>query len=108
MTEQNEVQRLADALDALDDGYSATPRLAAAKLRGLQSDKESLIYLYVKAADDAIKREAVNAQLLEALKMCIKGTRNIGLGVTTLERLDADPESFLNVARSIAGAKEQA
>lgn len=47
MTQQTEAQRYADALDAMDDGYNATPRLAAAELRRL---------------------DAVNAQLLEALE----------------------------------------
>ena len=35
MTQQTEALRLADALDAMDDGYSATLRLAAAELRRL-------------------------------------------------------------------------
>ena len=93
MTQQTEAQRLANALDA-DRTWLFE--------RGLQQQSMA------EAAAELRRLETVNKQLLEALKMCIKGTRNIGLGVTTLERLDADPESFLNVARAIAAAKEQA
>lgn len=106
MTDRTEAQRLADELVALH-GYPLSIK-AAVELRRLDAelDRKSDAIQRLWAERDSLRTSM--AQLLEVLKMCIKGTRNIGLGVTTLERLDADPESFLNVARSIAGAKEQA
>lgn len=106
MTDQTEAQRLADELVALH-GYPLSIR-AAAELRRLDAELErkSDAIQRLWAERDSLRTSM--AQLLEALEMCIKGIRNIGLGVTTLERLDADPESFLNVARAIAAAKEQA
>lgn len=111
MTQQTEALRLADALDAMDDGYSATLRLAAAELRRL----DELEKAYNLLLERTYAQPVDIAALVEGMEMSIdvstgdhdSGNRLFGTVTLVQENqgskhglilLVQDPEPNFNIA----------
>ena len=107
MTHQTKAQRLADALDAIDDGYSATPRLAAAELRRLYDLLGKSNALCRIRAQRIEELEVANKQLLEALEALEQYSDGIICYASTMGEHEPNLIAF-KARAAIAAAKEEA
>ncbi len=108
MTQQTEAQRLAAALDALLGyrGINADVGKAAAELRRLQSVETESKERILRLEGALTKEVAVNAQLLEALKVARReaiGWYDDSWGFDP--EVDEHPDWLIEIDAAIAGAK---